>query len=736
MTNDYNTTYFENKVKVSYCAFVENCGEFGGGTAILSSYGKSPSNGSTIVFSNCHWKHNYGVFSTAVDISPTNLNIYKINYLPRVDIIDSNFIENKIKYECKYAKNNLTVYSGHHPYPHTIHTKIGVLVVTRYQVQLAGNVRFVHNSYTALVVLYGTIEIRENSTILFDSNEGDDGGAIQLIGLSQIILNYHQVLKFRNNRVYRRGGAISYRTIDQHSLIRGSSCFLRHNGRTNNPSLLNTTQVIFENNTADFIGDSVFAESFIGCYNECSGKTRYKKKFTYENVTHCFGNFSIPQIEYQFVSEGQQFIFEANNTYEYKVIPGQSVQINFTVIDEFNQIVKPLLYITKVHYSHNSITIKENRTLNTEVTPIGQPGLSSSFAFSVVGVRGIYFFFNITLLPCPPGFLHRNKECICAAETDRLKNDVAYKEIVGCYRNQSQFRIGLWVGYIPANSTNYTHLFFSPCDSIFLNYPLHNNKEIQLLPSDPTKLNERICGHNRMGVLCGRCVHNTSSFFHSTTFKCGKNDFCNFGWLFYLLAEVVPMVIFFVIAIVFNLSFTSGTAVGFIFFGQFLNKLTVHDIHFQYLRFPYRVFYGLFNFEFFEVPFMSFCLWSNSQVLDVIAMKYVTLSLALALTLILLALLHKNYCSAICVLTLLLPRAYIYAHIKFPRTATGVYIYARVEKRLYNRLFIGRYNLWFIRLLVQLFPKRVVVVLYIGFQFGTFYSQEYSLVYQNTDPKV
>ena len=86
-------------------------------------------------------------------------------------------------------------------------------------------------------------------------------------------------------------------------------------------------------------------------------------------------------------------------------------------------------------------------------------------------------------------------------------------------------------------------------------------------------------------------------------------------------------------------------------------------------------------------------------------------------------------------LTLLLPRAYIYAHIKFPRTAMGVQ-YARVEKSLYNRLFIGHYNLWLIRLLVQLFLKRVVVVLYIGFQFGTFYSQEYSLGYQNTDSKV
>ena len=66
----------------------------------------------------------------------------------------------------------------------------------------------------------------------------------------------------------------------------------------------------------------------------------------------------------------------------------------------------------------------------------------------------------------------------------------------------------------------------------------------------------------------------------------------------------------------------------------------------------------------------------------------------------------------------------------------GVYIYARVEKSLYNRLLIGRYNLWLIRLLVQLFLNGVVVVLYIGFQFGTFYSQEYSPRYQNTDHKV
>ena len=56
----------------------------------------------------------------------------------------------------------------------------------------------------------------------------------------------------------------------------------------------------------------------------------------------------------------------------------------------------------------------------------------------------------------------------------------------------------------------------------------------------------------------------------------------------------------------------------------------------------------------------------------------------------------------------------------------GVYIYALVEESLYNRPFISYYKFVLIRLLVQLFPKGVVVVLYIGFKFGTFYSQEYS----------
>ena len=71
--------------------------------------------------------------------------------------------------------------------------------------------------------------------------------------------------------------------------------------------------------------------------------------------------------------------------------------------------------------------------------------------------------------------------------------------------------------------------------------------------------------------------------------------------------------------------------------------------------------------------------------------------------------------------------------LKFPRTATATY--AQVEESLYNRLFIGRYKTVVYQAVSTTLPKVVVVVLYIGFQFGTFYSQEYSPRYQNTGPQ-
>ena len=55
--------------------------------------------------------------------------------------------------------------------------------------------------------------------------------------------------------------------------------------------------------------------------------------------------------------------------------------------------------------------------------------------------------------------------------------------------------------------------------------------------------------------------------YHSIYYDCHQDkDACNYGFVVYILAELLPVTIIFIIVIVFNISFTSGALNGFVFF--------------------------------------------------------------------------------------------------------------------------------------------------------------------------
>ena len=198
----------------------------------------------------------------------------------------------------------------------------------------------------------------------------------------------------------------------------------------------------------------------------------------------------------------------------------------------------------------------------------------------------------------------------------------------------------MWAGYIPENSTNPLNLYFAPCVA-----PLCNDTNHQL-PKSHGDMAKKICGKNRKGLMCANCIDNYSIRYHSRDLSCGSSDLCHLGLLFYFISEIIPMVMFFVVTVVFDISFTSGQMVTFVFFTQYSDKLTIpFGEVFSYLRMPYRIFYGLFNFEFFNVKHLSFCLWKGAGILDVIAMKYVTIAVAFGLVLSVIAILRNNLCS-------------------------------------------------------------------------------------------
>ena len=222
--------------------------------------------------------------------------------------------------------------------------------------------------------------------------------------------------------------------------------------------------------------------------------------------------------------------------------------------------------------------------------------------------------------PCPPGF--SGNPCECQA--------VQYNCIYKCNSKRAYILNGYWVGICRDGSICTSH-----CPLGFCKY---NHSE---LPETAEELEEFICGRERRGVLCGECQPDYSVNYHSYNYKCSENTLCNVGWLLYIISELLPLTVVFIFVMTFNISFTSGALNGFILFAQLQDSLAVHGNgvipippgHEFFVAFQ-RLTYRFFNFEFFSIEKLSFCLWRDATVLDAMAFKYVTVVYALILVFI------------------------------------------------------------------------------------------------------
>ena len=129
--------------------------------------------------------------------------------------------------------------------------------------------------------------------------------------------------------------------------------------------------------------------------------------------------------------------------------------------------------------------------------------------------------------------------------------------------------------------------------------------------------------------LCGECEDGFSAYFHSEKFSCGD---CHgaLGILFYIVAELLPLILVFVLVMALNLNITSGLMQSFLLFSQTLFIIN----HVPSLRQQtnttetfisvHTLIVGFFNLYFFHMDVISFCLWKDATILDIIAFHYVT----------------------------------------------------------------------------------------------------------------
>ena len=640
-----------NFVRFQEILFSINIAKYGGGSSIISRVchvvdqsGYNLQQGTVTEFSNCTWSNNRGNYSPAVDASPFSYDHLSEGTFPLFIIKDSLFVDNHVYLPKKQVNTKLSFY-----------TNSGAFTVARLSVGFSGEVCFKNNSFSALVLISASAEFSEGSYISFLENKGFKGGAILMYGISTLKATDNTYFEFHHNKALIDGGAIYYETIQPLDFFYGCSCFLQYTGTEENVHNRNLT-FIFYSNEANHSANSIYASTFHGCF------FRYLNNLDAHNITDFFeyiGNFSFNDINKAFSSYGHKFI---GSTSAVDSIPGKLIDFELKLLDEFDQTIDTN-FVVQVDDDSPKLVLKNSFTNGNSTRVYGEEGAEGILIFSQQStVHKVYFQINVTLLDCAPGYFYDNdtNSCKCAADVHKHAYPFMY------YCNYTEFRAYIershWVGYYPSNKINPWHLYTAFCPSQFcqLSKLVSSN---HLLPNSSKNLSDFVCVENRTGTLCGSCKLGFSTLYHSRQLSClnvSKHD-CNLGIVYYILSEVIPVSVLFSIIVMFDISFTSGSINGLIFFSQIQNYITIdfnyytdadsqvfNQTYLLLLQHGYHLLYGIMNMEFLNIEPLSFCLFHNSHVMHVLIFKYLTTIYAFVLILLLIGLLNYCKCGKLC----------------------------------------------------------------------------------------
>ena len=98
-----------------------------------------------------------------------------------------------------------------------------------------------------------------------------------------------------------------------------------------------------------------------------------------------------------------------------------------------------------------------------------------------------------------------------------------------------------------------------------------------------------MCNSNRVGILCEDCKLHYTTYYCSQIYECCDNCNCQSGIVFYLLSEILPVTVIFLVIIIFDVKLTSGALYFFIFYSQILNSQlnNVYTVILREKKWPY-----------------------------------------------------------------------------------------------------------------------------------------------------
>ena len=646
-------TESRNAVTLRNCTIVENQARYGGGTMLHYSRAKISTQNYRINFTNCSWEKNKAQFGSAVEASVHASDKLISGYTMSPVFEDCRFISNyRWSIEEDYKDDKYEIVG--------LGWGKGVFLTTGLPVIFKGNTTFFGSNASALYVSSSTIEFAAGSNVSFTNNKGLEGGAINLLGLSEIHVKDNSNFLFFNNTAIAKGGAIIYRSGNKLDFVSSRRCFIQYAGKTKNASERSITIEFKDNhalatgNNGTASGHTIYATTLNPCRRACKIHVPWQG-YNCHNSIDCIGNVTCKNDRSHEVSTDGAIFALSNESYSMTAIPGKEFELKFTLLNEnYEEAYDSYwVYVSKMEGNQANITLDPTYSYIRDKTIklYGKPRHKAKIVVATNNFHDIAVSLEVEMEECPPGFvtkMNHGIECVCSANTENK----TYFGILRCESKSYQAYLirGYWIGY----DTAYDHesersLRSGYCPRGFCVRKKANEADI-LLPTEKSMaaLNKVLCGKRRRGILCGSCSNNMSVYYHSNSYYCDLNKKCQLGFLFYVISEIIPVTILFMIVLFFNVKFTSGALNGFIFFVQFIDTMLIdangfistHEVLDTFMS-VYLFTYRMFNLNFFTIDGLSFCLWEGANTLDIFAFKYVTVVYSIVLVIV--AVLFKRF---------------------------------------------------------------------------------------------
>ena len=183
-------------------------------------------------------------------------------------------------------------------------------------------------------------------------------------------------------------------------------------------------------------------------------------------------------------------------------------------------------------------------------------------------VLPVYVSALVTNYSCPTWLYYSNvtQQCECGYQTASIHcNKLTMK---------AHMKSGYCITYSGQDGVYYGGI----CP---IRYKVNNTDRLYSeLPSDPELLEEAVCGtYNRKGFQCAQCIDGYGPGVYSfdrTCAECSKLSMMS-RIVFYLLADYVPITLFFIAVVVLRINITSGPILGYMMFSQGLSVSAEYD---------------------------------------------------------------------------------------------------------------------------------------------------------------